>query len=77
MEKYYKISESELVGLLEDSISLSALESAGVDNWWGYGENFYEVKKAYFPEATEDEMIDITLSDCAKSILTDYEEVED
>ena len=39
MEKYYKISESELLSLLEDANELRALESSGVDNWVWYGEH--------------------------------------
>lgn len=37
MEKYYKISYSELRELLHDSLMLAALESGGVDNWEWYG----------------------------------------
>ncbi len=36
MEKYYKISESELLSLLSDANQLNALECAGVDNWSGF-----------------------------------------
>lgn len=36
MEKYYKISESELLSLLDSANQLNALEAAGVDNWEGY-----------------------------------------
>lgn len=38
MEKYYKISESGLLDLLESARQLTALSSTGVDNWSGYGE---------------------------------------
>lgn len=37
MEKYYKISYSELRELLHDSLMLAALEGGGVDNWEWYG----------------------------------------
>ena len=37
MEKYYKISYSELRELLHDSLMLAALENGGVDNWEWYG----------------------------------------
>lgn len=76
MEKYYKISESKLVELLATSIEMDALNACGVDNWMWYGENFNEVIKEYFPEATEEETENIDFGDCAKSILTDYEEAE-
>ena len=46
MEKYYKISESELIELLASSMNWEALEFLGVlDNWCGYGENFEETRK--------------------------------
>lgn len=38
MEKYYKISESELLSLLSDANQLNALECAGVVNWRGWDE---------------------------------------
>ena len=38
MEKYYKISESELLSLLSDANQLNALECVGVDNWCGWDE---------------------------------------
>ena len=39
MEKYYKISENLLRELMKDSLTLTALESGGVDNWEWYGES--------------------------------------
>ncbi len=36
MEKQYLLTESELRELLEDRLTLAALEAAGVDNWIGY-----------------------------------------
>lgn len=36
--KYYKVSEKELIRLLSSEAELLELESAGVDNWSGYGE---------------------------------------
>jgi len=35
-EEMVTISKSEYESLLEDSLWLSALEAAGVDNWQGY-----------------------------------------
>ena len=35
-----EISTDEYENLCEDSLFLSALEAAGVDNWRGYGEAF-------------------------------------
>ena len=35
--KYYRISESDLVELLANDLTLGWLEADGVDNWSGYG----------------------------------------
>lgn len=70
MEKYYKISEKELIELLATSIKMDALEYWGVDNWCGYGENFKETRAEYGPDCEDFE-------DCAKILLSDYVEVED
>lgn len=69
MEKYYKISESELIELLASSIELEALDAGGVDNWWGYGENFKETRAEYGPDCEDFE-------DCARILLENYPEVE-
>lgn len=70
MEKYYKISESELIELLASSIELEALEFWGVDNWCGYGENFEETRKEYGSNCEDFE-------DCARILLSDYTEVKE
>lgn len=36
--KFYKISENELIDLLESEYMLLELQNAGVDNWPGYEE---------------------------------------
>lgn len=76
MEKYYKISERELIELLATSIKMDALDRDGVDNWMLYGEGFNDMIKEYFPEATEEEMENLYFSDCAKTLLNNYPEVE-
>lgn len=76
MEKYYKISEKELIELLATSIKMDALDRDGVDNWMLYGEGFNDMIKEYFPEATEEEMENLYFSDCAKTLLNNYPEVE-
>lgn len=46
-EKTVTISKKEYDDLIEDSLWLSCLESAGVDNWSGYDfamEEFQEIK---------------------------------
>lgn len=69
MEKYYKISEKELIELLANDIKLDALMLWGVDNWEGYGQNFEETIKQYSSKCKD-------FYDCAKIIVTDYPEVE-
>lgn len=70
MEKYYKISESELLELLATEIRMEALDASGVDNWSWYGVNFKDFIKGY-GEKCED------FYDCARILLSDYPEVED
>ena len=70
MEKYYKISEKELIELLANDIKLDALMLWGVDNWEGYAENFEETIRQ-FGSKCED------FYDCARILLSDYPEVED
>ena len=41
-EKYYKVSESQLITLIQASQDLEGLECAGVDNWCGYDEVYWE-----------------------------------
>lgn len=62
MEKWYKISESELRELIHDSMKLCALESGGVDNWEWYG-----VSISDFEENNGE------LYDCAAKELENYE----
>ena len=44
-ETYYYIGKEELLSLIEDSLTLTALESGGVDNWEWYGESIHEFCK--------------------------------
>ena len=53
-ENWYKISGSELLELIHDSMKLCALENAGVDNWHDYGNainTFIEANRE-FPDDT-------------------------
>ena len=38
----YLIEENELISLLQDKLTLEALENGGVDNWHWYGESLHE-----------------------------------
>ena len=71
--KYYKISESDLNGLLVDSLELCMLNRDGVDNWTWYGESYRELIKEYIPDADED----TDFSDIATLLLKDYEVVNE
>lgn len=57
--KYYKISEKDLIKLIEKAKFLEALEAYGVDNWEGYemawSDEDYEVSEEDYEEygATE------------------------
>ena len=63
MEKYYKISESELLNLLEAAIENNMLQTDGVDNWEWYGESRKEIIKEYFPNKNEEELNDYSFED--------------
>lgn len=75
MEKYYRISESELRELLENSLTLSMLEKDGVDNWSWYGESRHKIIKHYFPDAEGDDLYDLTFSDCVEVLMEDYDQL--
>ena len=74
--KQYIINEEELIELLAAKIALSALEAAGVDNWWNYAENFWETKNDYLQEngirLDYDEIYNMNFEDVAKYLLKDY-----
>jgi hypothetical protein len=48
--KYYKVSEEELLQLLEDSLKLMVLERDGVDNWEWYMEGRSECMQEWYKE---------------------------
>ena len=70
MEKWYKVSASELRELIHDSMKLCALESGGVDNWEWYGASIQEFLSSNREEGIED------VYDIADKELQNYEEVE-
>lgn len=76
MEQYYRISESELRELLEDSLTLSMLKRDGVDNWEWYGESRSEIIRDFFPDAEGDELDNLTFTDCADMWIRQGFEVE-
>ena len=75
MEQYYRISESKLRELLEDSLTLSMLTQDGVDNWEHYGVSRFEIIRDFFPDAEGDELDNLTFTDCADVLIRDGFEV--
>lgn len=74
MEKYYKVSEEELIELLASTIKMNTLEKGGVDNWCWYGANFQEVIDSYSEELGH---LCESFEDCAKFLISmDYERIE-
>lgn len=52
--KYYKISEDQLVQLIEDSLRLTCLEWDGVDNWEWYMEGRHDFLKTILIDIDKD-----------------------
>ena len=87
-ERKFIIAESDLLRLLEMAHELSALQWAGVDNWWGYMDS--ESTREYFlhqvpinviEELSDEEfdklMDDIWFEDLAKWDLELYAEYKE
>ena len=53
MEKYYKISEKQLIKFLTVYYKYVALESGGVDDWQWYGETLKNFTTATWEEKRE------------------------
>lgn len=70
MEKWYKVSASELRELIRDSLTFCALEAGGVDNWEWYSDSIHEFLSSNREEGIED------IYDIADKELQNYEEVE-
>lgn len=75
-EKYYFISERELLDLIQDRLELQCLEEGGIDNWSWYVENRIEFI-ADCLDTTPEEVIKkaYTMEDIAVDILQNYKEV--
>lgn len=76
MERYYRISESRLRKLLKDSLTLSMLNYDGVDNWEGYGVSYSEIIRDFFPGVEENELYNLTFTDCVDMWIGQGFEVE-
>lgn len=74
--KYYKITEDELLNLIESDMRLCALQNGGVDNWERYSVslgNFVEYNKENYSmfKGRGIDPEDIDFSDMAKAELKD------
>lgn len=80
MERYFKVSESELKELIHDSLKLCALKNGGVDNWPGYGDSIREWIEGFLEvEGIEDPEGLYNFYHAANKMIEDgnYPEVED
>ncbi len=83
MERYFKVSEGELLELLACMGKMIALENGGVDNWDWYGvslcealADLYDQFKREGKEVPED-VSHFYFSDVAKLELENYEEIKE
>lgn len=79
MEKYYKISESELKSLLAARLETIMNNVDGVDSWGWHNTSYNNIVKKYYPnELSDEEAEDLYFSDVADAIIAsgEYEEVE-
>lgn len=75
-EKYYKISEEQLLDLLASSAKLIALENGGVDNWAWCGDSISDFLNQVIEENQLDPDDDFWFEDVAKLDIKYYEEIE-
>lgn len=71
-EKCYKLTETQLLNLLEQAADLECLYSYGVDNWQGYHENMKEFCAENGVDVSKD---DYYFDDVARIWITRYEEL--
>lgn len=88
MERYFKVSESELLELLTAQCTLIALQHGGVDNWEWYGDSIQEWIEVQCQtegikpfadvagQENADYVEDTSVEDIARIYLKDYQEVE-
>ena len=77
-EVYYKVEENELKALIEDALTLRALQLGGVDNWVWYEESIrrlvdiWELEKIDLEPNEEKEMEHLV-----REVLLEYDVLED
>lgn len=76
VDKMYLVSEEELRDLINNSIALQMLMRDGVADWVWYGESYKDIVQEYFPEASEEELSELSFDNCVDIIIKDYCEVE-
>ena len=75
--KYYKVSEEDLVYLLESEARYNALERGGVDNWsyfWESNGEYLDSKKEEYEVYGDDKYFDF--ESLARLELDEYEEIK-
>lgn len=78
-DRRFIVTEKQLLYFLESAMKLDMLESAGVDNWCGYGVNHLETVQDWYPaELDEDEIVEkeIDFHQTALAILNTGEYAE-
>lgn len=74
--KIYQIKEDDLLYLIECRARLEALEEAGVDNWFYYGDAYgdylYDMKEQYGMDPDEE---DLDFSEVVAHEIKHYKEV--
>lgn len=71
-EKCYKLTETQLLSLLEQAADLECLYSYGVDNWQGYHENMKEFCAENGVDVSKD---DYDFDEVARIWINKYEEL--
>lgn len=68
-EKFYRVSEKDLLGMLASEAELNYLEAAGVDNWCGHGELRAETVESWGYDP------DLDWEEIAELEIKNYEEI--
>lgn len=78
-ERYFKISEHQLLDLLTANWRLNCLERDGVDNWQWYMKGYQEMIDEFLnqhPDINCEDLEDYYFEDCAQyEIEHDFEEI--
>lgn len=75
-EKFYKISEKDLIHLLYYCCKFDALECGGVDNWEYYSESIHEYVEEYKEENNIPKEEEFDLENIVYKEIENYEEIK-